>query len=133
MATILVVDDDESMRLLLRGYLLMAGYDVLVAEDAIVAGHLILRGAPDLMILDINMPYMDGFEFARALKADPTVPFIPIIFLTVRTDGFDRAMELGAVAYVMKPISPHDLVATVKRHVPPDKPPVMTDWEGLDR
>lgn len=118
MATVLIVDDDESIRVLVRRYLTNAGYDVLVAEDAIVAGHLIVGGAPDLIVLDVNMPYMDGFEFAAALKADTALPFIPIIFLTVREDGYDRAMELGAVGYINKPVDSEALVSMVRRHLP---------------
>ena len=82
MALILVVDDDEDIRNLLHQYLSYAGYDVWVAEDAIAAGRLIVRRPPDLMILDVTMPYMDGFEFAEALKGDLSLPYIPIIFLT---------------------------------------------------
>jgi len=121
MATVLIVDDDESLRALVRRYLTNAGYDVLVAEDAIVAGHLIVGGAPDLLVLDVNMPYMDGFEFAAALKADTALPFIPIIFLTVREDGYDRAMELGAVGYINKPVDAHALVSMVRQHLPEGK------------
>lgn len=118
MATVLIVDDDESMRVLVRRYLVNAGYDVLVAEDAIVAGHIVVGGAPDLIVLDVNMPYMDGFEFAAALKSDNTLPFIPIIFLTVREDGYDRAMALGAVGYLNKPVDPVALVDLVRQHLP---------------
>jgi len=118
MATVLVVDDDESIRVLVRRHLTNAGYDVLVAEDAIVAGHLVIGGAPDLIVLDVNMPYMDGFEFATALNSDDTIPFIPIIFLTVHEDGYDRAMELGAVGYINKPVDAQALTAMVRQHLP---------------
>lgn len=122
MALILVVDDDEDVRNVLRRFLSSAGYDVLVAEDAVVAGHLIASGAPDLMILDVNMPYMDGFEFAQALRDDESIPYIPIIFLTSREDGYERAMALGAVAYQLKPISAPGLMVLVKEHLPIDGP-----------
>ncbi len=118
MATVLVVDDDESVRDLVRRYLTNAGYDVVAAEDAIVAGHLVVGGAPDLIVLDVNMPYMDGFEFTAALNADDTIPFIPIIFLTARDEGYDRAMELGAVGYINKPVDAHALVSLVRQHLP---------------
>lgn len=118
MPTVLVVDDDESIRALVGHSLTQAGYDVLTAEDAIVAGHLVLGRPPDLIVLDVHMPYMDGFEFASALKADSTLPFIPIIFLTAETGGHDRAMELGAVGYVRKPIENEALVSLVRQHLP---------------
>ncbi|MGH8569081.1 MAG: response regulator, partial [Gammaproteobacteria bacterium] len=86
-ARILVVDDDESIRDLLRMHLTSAGYEVEVAADAIVAGYKILRAPPDLIITDVNMPHMDGFEFVAALKADTTLPRIPVIFLTSIEDG----------------------------------------------
>ena len=65
-ATILVIDDDESIRDLLRIHLSAAGYEVHVAADAIAAGYIVLRSPPDLIICDINMPHMDGFEFVAA-------------------------------------------------------------------
>lgn len=122
MATVLVVDDDASVRELVRRFLTSAGYNVLVAEDAIVAGHQIVGGAPDLLVLDVNMPYMDGFEFAAAMKADPALPFIPIIFLTAREEGYDRAMALGAVGYINKPVDAHALVSLVRQHLPEGQP-----------
>jgi len=128
MATILVVDDDEDIRVFVRTQLYQAGYDILVAEDAIVAGKLITDRAPDLLILDVNMPFMDGFEFAEALRSDPNIPYIPIIFLTVRDDGYERAMALGALGYVQKPITGQQLVRLVQRYLPSDKPPIMAGW-----
>ena len=68
MATILVMDDDAYMRELMGLHLSNAGYDVLVAEDAIVAGHLVVEKSPDLILADIEMPFMDGLEFVQALQ-----------------------------------------------------------------
>jgi len=117
-ASILVVDDDESLRELLRLHLRTAGYEVRVAEDAIVAGHMVLKDPPDLIITDVNMPFMDGFEFVAALKADKSIPDIPVIFLTSVEDGESRGKELGAVGYVTKPVRADRLLAVVARHVP---------------
>ena len=117
-ATILVVDDDASMRDLLRLHLTAAGYDVQVAEDAIAAGYLVLRSPPDLIISDVNMPHLDGFEFIEALKADKTLPAIPVIFLTSVEDGDVRGKELGAVGYLTKPVRADRLLDMVARHVP---------------
>ncbi len=117
-ATILVVDDDESLRDLLRMHLSAAGYEVHLAEDAIAAGYLVLRSPPDLIISDINMPHMDGFEFIAALKADTTLPKIPVIFLTSYEEGDDRGKQLGAVGYVTKPVRADRLLQLVAKHVP---------------
>jgi CheY-like chemotaxis protein len=117
-ATILVVDDDASIRDLLRMHLSAAGYEVHVAQDAIAAGYIVLRSPPDLIISDINMPHMDGFEFIAALKADTTLPKIPVIFLTSYDEGDDRGKALGAVGYLTKPVRADKLLQLVAKHVP---------------
>jgi CheY-like chemotaxis protein len=117
-ATILVVDDDETIRELLQLHLRNAGYAVHVAEDAVEAGHLILRQPPDLIISDVNMPHMDGFEFIAAVRADNSLPYIPVIFLTSEEEGEIRGKELGAVGYVAKPIRSDRLLDLVAKHVP---------------
>jgi CheY-like chemotaxis protein len=124
MASILVVDDDASLRELLRLHLGSAGYDVLVAEDAIAAGYFVLRSPPDLIICDVNMPHMDGFEFIAALKADKTVPDIPVIFLTSFEEGDHRGRSLGAVGYITKPVRADRLLALVAQHVPGGRTPI---------
>jgi DNA-binding response OmpR family regulator len=116
-ARILVVDDDESIRQLLRLHLSAAGYEVQVAEDAIAAGYLVLRSPPDLIISDVNMPHLDGFEFVAALRADKTLPRVPVIFLTSVEEGEHRGKELGAVGYVTKPVRADRLLALVAKHV----------------
>ena len=117
-AKILVVDDDESMRELIRIQLASAGYEVTTAPDAIAAGYLVLRSPPALIITDVNMPHMDGFEFIAALKADKTVPNIPVIFLTSVEEGDYRGKSLGAVGYVTKPVRADRLLELVAKHVP---------------
>jgi CheY-like chemotaxis protein len=116
-ATILVVDDDPNTRELLRLHLSSAGYAVHVAEDAIAAGYLVLRSPPDLIISDVNMPHMDGFEFIAALRSDSTLPHIPVIFLTTAEEGDQRGKELGAVGYITKPVRSDRLLALVAQHV----------------
>jgi CheY-like chemotaxis protein len=123
-ATILVVDDDANVRELLKLHLSAAGYEVRVAADAIAAGYLVLRSAPDLIICDINMPHMDGFEFVSALKADTTIPDIPVIFLTTFEEGDDRGKNLGVVGYLTKPIRADRLLSLVVRHVPGGRHPI---------
>jgi CheY-like chemotaxis protein len=117
-AKILVVDDDESLRELLRMHLASAGYEVSTAADAISAGYQVLKSPPDLILSDVNMPHMDGFEFVAALKADTTLPRIPVIFLTSVEDGDHRGKELGAVGYLTKPVRADRLLAMVAQHVP---------------
>ncbi len=117
-AKILVVDDDESLCELLRMHLSAAGYEVITAADAISAGYLVLKNPPDLILSDISMPHMDGFEFVAALKADTTLPYIPVIFLTSIEDGDHRGKELGAVAYLTKPVRADRLLELVAQHVP---------------
>src|SRR5258706_4529523 len=102
-AKILVVDDDESLRELLRMHLSSAGYEVSIAADAISAGYLVLKSPPDLILSDVNMPHMDGFEFVAALKSDATLPYIPVIFLTSVQDGDHRSKHLGTVGYLAQP------------------------------
>lgn len=123
-ATILVVDDDESLRELVRLHLSAAGYEVLVAADAIAAGYMVLRAPPDLIITDVNMPHMDGFEFIAALKSDTTLPKIPVIFLTSSEDDDNRGRQLGAVGYVTKPVRADRLLSLVAKHVPGGAHPI---------
>jgi CheY-like chemotaxis protein len=78
----------------------------------------VLRSPPDLIISDVNMPHMDGFEFVAALKADATLPHIPVIFLTSDEERDDRGKELGVVGYVTKPVRADRLLALVAQHVP---------------
>jgi CheY-like chemotaxis protein len=117
-ATILVIDDDESIRDLLHLHLNAAGYEVHAAGDAISAGYLVLRSPPDLIICDIQMPHMDGFEFVAALRADARVPKIPVIFLTSQEGGDERGKALGAVGYLTKPVRADRLLQVVAQHVP---------------
>ena len=123
-ATILVVDDDESIRELLRLHLSAAGYEVHVAGDAISAGYMVLRSAPDLIITDVSMPHMDGFEFVAALKSDKSLPYIPVVFLTSIEDGDHRGKELGAVGYITKPVRADKLLSLVAQHIPDGAHPI---------
>ena len=123
-ASILVVDDDENIRELLRLHLSAAGYDVHVARDAISAGYMVLRSPPDLIITDVNMPHMDGFEFIAALKADKSLPYIPVIFLTSMEEADQRGKELGAVGYITKPVRADRLLSLVAKHVPGGTHPI---------
>jgi CheY-like chemotaxis protein len=111
------MDDDAFMRELLGLHLSNAGYDVLVAEDAIVAGHLVLQKSPDLILADIEMPFMNGLEFVQALKADPSVSHTPVIFVSSREDLEELAKSFGAVAFLKKPVLADHLLAAVAQEI----------------
>lgn len=110
--TILVADDDPHIRQLLVFALGKAGLDAVEAEDGEAALAIAGASAPDLVVLDINMPRMDGLEVCRRLRNSGDVP---ILFLSSRTDEIDRVLgiELGADDYVVKPFSPREVVARV--------------------
>ncbi|WP_166415789.1 response regulator transcription factor [Cochlodiniinecator piscidefendens] len=110
---ILLVDDDPRLRDLVGLSLERAGYQVLNVADGNQALVSILRDSPDLIVLDVGLPEMDGFEVCRRIRAHSE---IPIVFLTARDDEIDRVigLELGADDYVVKPFSPRELVARIK-------------------
>ena len=131
-ATVLVIDDDEIIRSLVRLHLVSAGYDVTVAEDAVEGGHLVLKERPDIVVCDVDMPYMSGYEFVAALKSDPLTEQIPVIFLTVRDDVVDHAGRLGAVAYLRKPLTADRLVQTVDLYARRSLQPLDDNGGTLD-
>ena len=116
--TILVVEDDDTMRELLRLHLTMAGYAVRLAADGIEAGHAVLGVTPDLIITDVRMPHMSGFELVEALRQDPSMAAIPVIFLTIEGESYDRGASLGALEYLTKPIRLEALLQKVAKHLP---------------
>jgi putative two-component system response regulator len=118
-ATILVVDDTPANLSLMTG-LLRDEYQVKAAIDGEKALRIAqARPAPDLILLDIMRPGMDGYEVCRRLKADPATRDIPVIFLTARSGVEDEKMglDLGAVDYITKPISPPIVMARVRNHL----------------
>jgi DNA-binding response OmpR family regulator len=112
-ATVLVVDDEPRIVQLVRDYLEHAGFKVLTASDGPTAIRTAAGGRPDLIILDLGLPGVDGLDVTRSLRRDGQVP---IIMLTARTDESDKlvGLELGADDYVTKPFSPKELVARVR-------------------
>jgi adenylate cyclase len=115
-ALILIADDNEANREILGRLLEARGYDLVFANDGEEALACALSKMPDLVLLDIMMPKMDGFEVCHRLKADKNVPFMPIILVTARADSKDvvRGLEAGGDEYVTKPIDQAALVARVR-------------------
>jgi two-component system, OmpR family, alkaline phosphatase synthesis response regulator PhoP len=113
MPTILVVDDEAQIVKLVRDHLEHAGFGVLQAPDGATALRLAASEHPDLVILDLGLPGLDGLDVTRALRRDNPVP---VIMLTARGDESDKlvGLELGADDYMTKPFSPKELVARVR-------------------
>jgi len=111
---ILLLEDSADLRALLERQLVRAGYEVLSAEDAVEAGKLVVERTPDLIIADIQLPYMSGDEFVAALRRDPAVRDIPVIFLSVDAQLEAHAKRLGAVAYFDKNVSSERLLEVVE-------------------
>jgi len=113
---ILVVEDDADIAQLVELYLGRAGFQVGVVANGSEAVGRIRRDRPDLIVLDLMLPGLDGLEICRTLRADATTAAIPIVMLTARAEEADRVagLELGADDYVTKPFSPKELVARVK-------------------
>lgn len=119
MSRVLVVDDDPVIRGLLEVNLELEGYEVRLAVDGSDALAQVDAEHPDLVLLDIMMPGVDGWEVAQQLKGDERTAHIPVAFLTARAMGSDvkRGTELGADAYVTKPFDPEELLELVDRLV----------------
>ncbi len=128
-ATVLVVDDEQDIVDLVRYHAEKAGFRCLQAADGLSALRLVRQHAPDLVILDLMLPGVDGVEVCRQLRREPATAHLPIIMLTARAGEVDRVvgLELGADDYVVKPFSPRELVARIKAvlrrtHEPPVRP-----------
>jgi CheY-like chemotaxis protein len=120
-AKVAVIDDDRFIRYLLELHLRKAGYEVFAAEDAVAAGRIVVERTPDVILCDVDMPFMDGYEFVSALRADPTTRHIPVIFLTVNKNVSERAKQLGA-GHLVKPVMADELLRTVAQFAPPTRP-----------
>lgn len=116
MATILVVDDEEPIQELLRFNLEKEGYVVCVAKDGQEALDGVAKEQPDLIVLDLMLPGMDGLEVCKRLRLTPGFRQIPIIMLTAKGEVIDKVLglELGADDYMTKPFSPRELIARIK-------------------
>jgi DNA-binding response OmpR family regulator len=114
--SVLVVDDEPMARSMLRLILVRAGFEVREAEDGKAALSEVDRSLPDLMILDIMMPGIDGFEVCERLRADESTNNLPIIMLSAKTDSesVKRGLNLGANKYLTKPVGPDELTRHVR-------------------
>ena len=119
--SVLIVEDDPAVARLVRLYLVQAGYEVLAAEDGTEGLRLALEKRPALVVLDLNLPGMDGIEVCKNLRSDSDVS---IIMVTARVEEEDRlrGLNIGADDYVTKPFSPRELVARVNAVLRRSKP-----------
>lgn len=113
---ILVVEDHEDNRQILRALLKSAGYQMLEAEDGEAGLELASKERPDLILMDIQLPKMDGYEATRRLKADQQLRAIPVIVITsyALSGDEEKAKAAGCDAYVTKPYSPRQLLSKIK-------------------
>ncbi|MGA7933598.1 MAG: response regulator [Kovacikia sp.] len=117
MSTVLVVEDSVTQREMISDLLRGSGLSVTEASDGVEALEQIQGKRPDLVVLDIVMPRMNGYEVCRRLKADPKTQDVPVVMCSSKGEEFDRywGMKQGADAYIAKPFQPTELVGTVKQ------------------
>jgi two-component system, sensor histidine kinase and response regulator len=118
-ASVLIVDDVLENIQVVTGHLRGEGYDLLFATDGPSALETLESGGVDLVLLDLMMPGMDGFEVCRRLKANPRTREVPVIFLTAKTDpeSLLQGFAMGGVDYITKPFNPPELLARVRTHL----------------
>ena len=117
---ILVVEDQEDNRQILRDLLANAGYEMIEAEDGEQAVAAANEHRPDLILMDIQLPELDGYEATRRIKANPALNAIPIIVVTsyALSGDEEKARAAGCDGYVAKPYSPRALLAKIREYVP---------------
>ena len=116
-ARILVVDDEEDLGRILKFALMAAGHEVLLAMDGAEGLKLAREGAPDLMLLDLMLPKIDGYKVCRMLKFDDRYKSIPIVILSARTQEADKEMakDTGADLFITKPYNLEEILRTIDR------------------
>jgi two-component system phosphate regulon response regulator PhoB len=116
MSSVLIIEDEKDILDLVEYHLKQSRYQVLRATDGGVGLELAIKNRPDLIILDLMLPGMDGKDVCRALKSNPVTQTIPVLMLTAKVEELDRVVgfELGADDYVTKPFSPQELVLRIK-------------------
>lgn len=120
MSTVLVVDDSPMLREMVSDLLQKSGLDVTQACDGVDAVEKIQANPPDLVVMDIVMPRMNGYELCRWIKNNPKTQNIPVIMCTTKNEEFDRywGMKQGGDAYITKPFHPEDMIKAVKQLLP---------------
>lgn len=118
---ILVIEDNPDMRDFLQRILERRGYSYLGAADGVEGMELALSERPDLVLMDLSLPTLDGYEVTRLLKANPEYAAMPILAVTAhaRTVDQEHALEAGCDAYISKPYSIHQLFDLIERFLPP--------------
>jgi len=116
MSKILVVEDERDIRELIGFTLRFAGFEVLLADSGIAAIEKVPLEQPDLIILDVRMPKMTGYEVCRQLKENPATSAIPIVFLSAKgqEDEIQQGLSSGALEYIVKPFAPDELTEQVR-------------------
>jgi twitching motility two-component system response regulator PilH len=117
MNTVLVVEDSNSQREAIKDLLKESGWKVAEAQDGADAWQKVIESPPDLIVLDIVMPKMNGYEVCRRLKSDPKTQGVPIVICSSKSEDFDRywGMKQGADAYIAKPFAARDLIAIIQQ------------------
>ena len=115
-ARILIIDDDIEFAEVLRMHLSAAGYAAEVAEDAVEGGKALLANPPDLVLCDINLPYLSGLDLTTLMQSDTRLASIPVVLFSGRTDAdtMAKAVKLGAADFLAKPITRDQLLESVK-------------------
>lgn len=116
---ILIADDEENLITLVKDNLEMEDFTVVTARDGIETIEVVVKEKPDLILLDVGMPRIDGIEVCRRLKSDKQTAHIPVIFLSALVRGEDvrRGLEVGAERYLPKPCTPRQLIRVVREEL----------------
>ena len=117
----IIVDDDEMLRIIVEAKLKSRGFRVVAVAEGAQAVAAILREKPDVVLLDMMMPGVDGLELLREIKADERIAATPIMMLTARRQEADivAALKAGAADYLVKPFIPEELAMRIQRLIPP--------------
>ncbi|SMB92186.1 two-component system, OmpR family, alkaline phosphatase synthesis response regulator PhoP [Desulfonispora thiosulfatigenes DSM 11270] len=133
MNTILVIEDDPSIRELLAFNLEREGFQVKLVSDGQEGLEMIKKNCPDLLILDLMLPFMDGMQICRNLRKDQKLAHLPIIMLTAKVEEIDKVLglEMGADDYVTKPFSIRELISRVKALIRRSSSSTITKKENI--
>jgi len=117
MSTIMIVDDSVTLREMISDMLKKSGVNVIEASNGEEALEHLKEHSPDLVVLDVVMPKMNGYELCRHIKKDPKTQNVPVLMCSSKSQEFDRywGMKQGADAYIAKPFHPQELIATIKQ------------------